>query len=472
MAQSGGRNHIVTHGGPTLDLFGGRGRLLALLAAAAFIVWLARDVLGPFIVAAVLAYAFSPIVSTVEDRTRLPRALVIVIGYIVVIGGLVILAIVAAERAGSELSNLTSGGPDVIATALQKIFGDQIVIAGTTYQTADIAAQMRSALLGLFRTPSDALHVAEEFVNFGLRALLALIVTFYFLLDGGRMGRFGLRFLEPAHQEDALRIGHRIHLVLGRWLRGQMFLIALVSLVLYIILGPVLHIPYALALAILSGVLEIIPLIGPIIAATLAATVAFATHGADTAIVVIVVYTIVRLVEDQIVMPLVIGRAVHLHPVVTIFAVLVGVSAYGILGGLLAVPVAAALNVTLHELYPGETAAGREEGSVPKRLRPGRASVERRAAEPAAGERGIQARPAGGQARRAAVRTSTTEAPADAPSPETRAEAAADQPVPSMPSAESQEASASPANPDDPAGRDNPGPGNRGPENPGPPEAR
>ena len=113
----------------------------------------------------------------------------------------------------------------------------------------------------------------------------------------------------------------------------------------------------------LSGVLEIVPLVGPIIAAALAGTVTFARHGTDTTIVVLIAYLIVRQVEDQVVMPLVIGRAVHLHPVVTIFAVLLGLSAWGVLGGLLGVPVAAALNVTLHELYPEETRGGADEGA-------------------------------------------------------------------------------------------------------------
>jgi predicted PurR-regulated permease PerM len=143
--------------------------------------------------------------------------------------------------------------------------------------------------------------------------------------------------------------------VLGRWLRGQLLLMVLVTAVFYIILGPILHVPFALALAILSGVLEIIPLVGPIIAAALAATVTYSAHGTDTTLVVLVVYLVVRQVEDQVVMPLVIGRAVHLHPVVTIFAVLVGLGTWGVLGGLLGVPVAAAINVTLHELYLEET---------------------------------------------------------------------------------------------------------------------
>jgi predicted PurR-regulated permease PerM len=67
---------------------------------------------------------------------------------------------------------------------------------------------------------------------------------------------------------------------------------------------------------------------------------------------IVVFYFVLRQVEDQVVMPVVIGRAVHLHPIVTIFAVLVGLSLYGVLGGLLGVPVAAAINVVFRELYP------------------------------------------------------------------------------------------------------------------------
>ena len=197
--------------------------------------------------------------------------------------------------------------------------------------------------------------MAERAVEIGLQAILCLIITFYLLLDGHRFGQFALRFLDRDQKVGTLRIAQRIHAVLGRWLRGQLLLIGLVAAGIYVILGPVLHVPFALALAILSGVLEIIPLVGPIIAAALAATVTYSAHGTDTTIVVLVVYFVVRQVEDQVVMPLVIGRAVHLHPVVTIFAVLVGLGTWGILGGLLGVPVAAAINVTLHELYPEET---------------------------------------------------------------------------------------------------------------------
>jgi predicted PurR-regulated permease PerM len=337
-------------------------RLLALVIAIAVVLWLGRDIIGPFVVAAILAYAFSPVVSAIETRTRLPRAAIIGLGYLLLFAGVAVVAYFGARQAGRELVELSSGGRDPIAAALHKLFGDTVVIAGNTVNVSDLASQIRQAFLGLINSPSSAVQVAERAVDLALQAVLCLIVTFYFLLDGQRFGQFALRFFDRGQRAETLRIAHRIHEVLGRWLRGQLLLIVLVAAVIYVVLGPLLHVPYALALAMLSGVLEIIPLVGPLIAAALAGTVTFAAHGTDTTILVLAIYLVVRQVEDQIVMPLVIGRAVHLHPVITIFAVLVGLSTWGIVGGLLGVPVAAAINVTLHELYPEETGA-RSAGS-------------------------------------------------------------------------------------------------------------
>jgi predicted PurR-regulated permease PerM len=341
-------------------------RLVVLAAAVVLLLWLARDIIGPFIVAGILAYAFSPVVSGVQSRTGLPRAVIIGFGYVVVLAILGGLGFIAAERLNRELTALSSGGHDVIGSGMHKLFGDTVVVLGNTFSVADLSRQIREGLVGLVNSPSSAVQVAERAVNLGLQVVLCLIITFYFLLDGGRFGRFALRFLDREQRADSLRLGHRIHVVLGRWLRGQLLLIALVAAVIYAILGPILHIPYALTLAVLSGFLEIIPLVGPLIAAFLAGTVAFSSHGIDTTIVVLAAYIVVRQIEDQIIMPVVIGRAVHLHPVITIFAVLVGLSTWGILGGLLGVPVAAALNVTLHELYPEETGGHTDEPATVK----------------------------------------------------------------------------------------------------------
>lgn len=330
-----------------------RGPFVWLVIAAIFVLWIARDVLGPFVVAAVTAYAFSPLVTAAERRTGWPRPVVVGIGYAIAVAVLAVVAYFLAGRIAQEIALLAASGPDSLATLLRQLIGrDTLDVAGQQISVADIAREIQSRVGGLIASPGDAAHLAGEVGSIGLELILALIVTFYFLVDGRMLRDRSIALLPVAHRSRTVEVLGRIHDVLGKWLRGQLALIVLVATVVYLALGPVLHLPYALGIAILTGILEIIPLIGPLIATAIAGVDAFARGGAELALVVVVLYFVIRQVEDQVVMPIVIGRAVHLHPVVTIFAVLVGLSVYGVLGGLLGVPVAAAVNVVFRELYP------------------------------------------------------------------------------------------------------------------------
>lgn len=329
---------------------------LLLLAVALF--WLARPVLGPFVIAGVLAYAFSPLVTRVQRRTGARRVLIVAVGYVLLVMLLVIAGVLLAQPIGRELDALSSSGANTIAVALRQLLGaDTVDIAGQHVQVAAIAAEVQSRVTGILASPGDAVHVAAQVGDMALQGLLALIVAFYFLVDGAGMRDTVLRLLPEEHQARAFDLVDRVHDVLAKWLRGQLLLIALVATVVYIVLGPLLHLPYALVIGMVTGLLEIIPLLGPLVAAVVGATDAFAHGGTTTALVVVTFYFVLRQVEDQIVMPVVIGRAVHLHPVVTIFAVLVGLSIGGVLGGLLGVPAAAAINVLFRELYPQAPAA-------------------------------------------------------------------------------------------------------------------
>jgi len=344
----------------TLD-HGGRGRdrapFLLLLVAVVTVLWLARGVLAPFIIAVVVAYAFSPLVIAAERRTSWPRIVIVAIGYVITLAIVAGLVVLLAGRVASELRLLASSGPDSLATLLRQVFGgDPLEIAGQRIAVADVAREIQARFTGFLSSPADALHLATQSGEFVLQAILTLIVLFYFLIDGEMLWDRAIALLPDEHRHRTIEVLARIHEVLGKWLRGQLFLVALVAAVVYVALGPILHLPYALGIAILTGVLEIIPLVGPLIATAIAAADAFARGGAGLAGIVIVIYFVLRQVEDQVVMPVVIGRAVHLHPVVTIFAVLVGLSIYGVLGGLLGVPIAAALNVIFRELYPSEPA--------------------------------------------------------------------------------------------------------------------
>ena len=323
-----------------------------IVVLAVLVLWAARAVLPPFVLAAGIAYAFAPVVSAAHVRTRWPRPLIVGLGYAGTLLAIVAISIPTSGRIGAELAALSAAGPDLVESALREaLHAESVTVAGTSLSVTDLAAAIHGAIDNMTALPGEALHVASLVVEVALQGVLVLIVTFYLLVDGHRIRGWMLELIPAGERQRTAEILDHIQATLSRWLRGQMLLVALVAIVSYLFLGPILHVPYALAIALLTGFLEIIPLVGPVIAAALAMTSALVAAGPSLAVAVAVGYFVIRQVEDQLVMPLVVGRVVHLHPVVTIFAVLAGLSIYGILGGLLGVPIAAALNVVFTDLY-------------------------------------------------------------------------------------------------------------------------
>ncbi|MBI2420934.1 MAG: AI-2E family transporter, partial [Candidatus Levybacteria bacterium] len=134
----------------------------------------------------------------------------------------------------------------------------------------------------------------------------------------------------------------------GAWLRGQVFLSFVIGFITWISL-TVVGIEYALPLALLAGMLEVIPTLGPIIAAVPAVIVAFAVSPA-TAALVTVVYVIIQLAENNILVPKIMQKAVGLNPVAIIVAILIGGKVLGILGALLSIPFLSVLIIVYKQL--------------------------------------------------------------------------------------------------------------------------
>jgi len=327
--------------------------VLGLFLVAVF--WFARPVILPFVVGALIAYAFSPFIDAVQARTRRSRLLIVAATYGT---GLLIVAIVVIALAGPvsrEATLLIRSGPDAVETALRQVLGsDSLTIGDRTFTVEELATQLQTAVNAFLQTPEGALRAAEQLLHGTLDTVLTMIVTFYLLLDGGRFGATALRFLEPADRVQMRQVAARIHGVVGQWLRGQLLLVAFVSVVVTIVLGPILHLPNALALGVMTGLFEVITFIGPLIAGTVVGIVALSTGGPALAITAVVFLFVLRQIEDVVIMPAVLGRAVHLHPLVALFAVVVGSTAFGIIGTFLALPVAAAIGVALHEFFPEE----------------------------------------------------------------------------------------------------------------------
>ena len=333
-----------------------------VLAALIVLLWVARGVLPPFIVAGILAYVLNPLVDEIAQRTGVRRrwaAFGVFLAVLVLFVGLVWFA---GARLNGELRAIEREGPSIIESVVDKLTGGQTIdLFGQTLTSRELGRRLDAALRDELGTPSQAIQAISR----GFELLLGMILIFlslaYMLVDGNRFFRYVLRFVPPEHRSRVQHVSNEIHLVLGRYLRGQLLLIVLMSTVTFLALDLGFRLPYALWVGILTGILEIIPLIGPITAGAIACTIGFSQGGPPEAAGLAIMYFVLRQIEDQLVMPLVVGRAVHVHPLVTIFAVLTGEKIGGVLGMILAVPIAAAIKVILDYAYPRTPQAPRLE---------------------------------------------------------------------------------------------------------------
>jgi predicted PurR-regulated permease PerM len=340
--------------------------VVALFAIAAlYMVYRAGDIVRPFIWAGVLAFVLLPVVGLLERRLSLPRtaaAGIVFVGLIAtIIGGGRLLVPLALD----QVRDLQRTLPSLVANA-----------QNTLVQTADqIGLQDFNVIIANFAGVSDLTQMiarsAVPFIvglgHFLLELLVFLIATFFLLRDAPRLVRWFRRILPASQRNELIPLLAQVNTVLGRYVRGQMFLIGVMSTVTFIGLS-ILQVPFVLLLAIMTGVLEVIPIVGPITAGAIACLVALG-HPAPWGLsqiwyvaIVAVMYTVFRHAEDYFVIPLVIGRIVRLHPAIVIFSLLTGGALYGLLGVLVAVPVAATLRLVL--IYVG--AKLRDEDPFPQ----------------------------------------------------------------------------------------------------------
>jgi predicted PurR-regulated permease PerM len=340
--------------------------VLALFALATlYIVYRAGDIVRPFVWAGVLAYVLLPVVALLERRLSLPRtvaAAIVFLGLLAaIIGGgriLIPLAIDQVRELQRTLPTLVANAQNTLAeTADQVGLGDLDALIVNIAGIGDVTQMLARS----------AVPFIVGFGRFLLELLVFLIATFFLLRDAPRLFQWFRRILPSSQRNELIPLFAQVNTLLGRYVRGQMFLIGVMSTVTFVGLS-VLQVPFALLLALMTGVLEVIPIVGPITAGAIACLVALG-HPAPWGLsqiwyvaVVAAMYTVLRHSEDYFVIPLVIGRIVKLHPAVVIFSLLTGGALYGLLGVLIAVPVAATLRLVL--IYVG--AKLRDEDPFPQ----------------------------------------------------------------------------------------------------------
>jgi predicted PurR-regulated permease PerM len=179
--------------------------------------------------------------------------------------------------------------------------------------------------------------------------LIVFALTFYLLLEEKGI-RKTLTNLFPI--KNRVRVGEMVQdisLKIGQWLKGQLILMATIALIISVAL-QVLGVPYALALGMMAGILELVPIIGPIISGLLAVIIAFGAGASLWQLVaIVIVYIVVQQLENNILVPKIMQKAIGVPPVVVIIAILVGSKLLGVGGAILAIPVVGIISVLSQE---------------------------------------------------------------------------------------------------------------------------
>lgn len=215
----------------------------------------------------------------------------------------------------------------------------QIKVSGTNFGLGDLVRSIQN----ISSNVSDGFIKIVSAIFGGLLSFILIIVlSFYFLVQEDGVANF-LRLITPIQQENyVIGLWKRSQRKIGQWMQGQILLGVIVAVLLYLGL-MILGIKNALLLAVIAGIMEIIPMFGPILSAIPAIMMAFVGGGFTSAVLVMGLCTIVQQFENHLIYPLVVKKVVGVSPVVVILALIVGFNLAGFLGIILAVPMVAAL---------------------------------------------------------------------------------------------------------------------------------
>jgi predicted PurR-regulated permease PerM len=325
-------------------------RFLLIVVAcgiALYLAWRVRGVIRLVAISLFFALTLMPMVDAACSKTRAPRALVILGIYVLLIAAIAIVGYVVAPSLVKEVRQLSHNAPryatELRHNATFRHYDDRYHISTKLVHDARGLPRILGHLVGPLK---DVTVQAFSFIG---QMITVLAIAFLLVLHGREYVNMGLS-LTGAREERYRRLIIDINKAVASYMLGNVIISVLATVATWIVLS-ILGVPYALSLGFVVGFFDLIPLVG----ATLGAiVVSFATLTVSfpTATIVWIAFIIVwQRFEDYVVQPLVYGKALRVNPIVTIVSVLAGASLLGILGALLAIPTAAAIQIVLRDWW-------------------------------------------------------------------------------------------------------------------------
>jgi predicted PurR-regulated permease PerM len=333
---------------------GGIVRAVLIVAACGvglYLVWRVRGVLRLAAIAVFLALALNPVIDAICAKTRLPRALTILSVYVALVAGVVVIGAVVVPSMVKEVQQLSQHAPqyaqDLRRNATFRHYDDRYHITPELARTLSRLPQLLGHAAGPLK---DVTVQAFSFIG---QLITVLAIAFLLMLHGRRYVAYAVGLTGPRQDRYRRLIGD-INRAVAQYMLGNITISVLATLATWIVLS-ILGVPYALSLGVIVGFFDLIPLVGATLGAIVVALATVTVHFPDATIIWIAFIIVWQRIEDYVVQPMVYGRVLQVNPLVTIVAVLIGASLLGILGAVLAIPTAAAIQIILRDWWAYRT---------------------------------------------------------------------------------------------------------------------
>jgi predicted PurR-regulated permease PerM len=326
--------------------------LLTVFAILVFF-YLIHIVLLPFVLAGAVAFVLTPIVDWMAAKTKAPRVAIAITVFFTLLALAGLLGYFAIPSLIGETIQLLGNFQNVIQQPLEYLLGgSQVQFLGEPISASQIAQSAVTKLRNVLQEGSNITAMAALAFGGMFGFFLTLTLLAYFIAGGGEIATGLLCLFPPEWRPRASRVITQLRPILLRYFAGIAIVIIYASLAAYLGLGVFLQLKHAAFLAFLTGLLEVLPVVGPAASAVIAGVAAIHEAKSIWSVVAYVIYAIaLRLSIDQLVGPLVLGKAGRVHPALVIFCFLAGGVLFGISGVILAVPAALTVKVVLATIY-------------------------------------------------------------------------------------------------------------------------
>lgn len=324
-----------------------------LMACMLVVAYPLRYVLLPFIAAAALAYIARPLVNLLKREWGFPHWAAALLPFLLFLIILSAIGYGIKSILGPQLAEMINNTPKVVEEFLDRVL-QQFHLQNTEVFGQKLDPHVAGLkLVEAMKQAAGTNALAMVGGVFGLiaGAILTVVILGFFLFTGPHLAR-GTLWLFPAdYRPRARRISIEIDQMLGSYLRGVFVIVGFTAIATYIATGFFFHVHDAILLSLAVGFLELVPVLGPIFSFVTFGLVAVRQTGIETIIAFGAFAIALRLAIDQLVGPLVLGRAARIPAVVVMFSFLAGGTLYGMLGVVLAIPFAATVKIVLADIY-------------------------------------------------------------------------------------------------------------------------